>query len=339
VAGRALVAPFTRTKTRWAEPLRIGAAVVRSDLDERLGLRGTSVFGDGIVFDRAVVNGTRWRLGLEGEWERGPVSLAAEYAALRDQRTGMGLDGGTLPALSTHAWYVSGAWVVTGEEKRGRIEPHRDILQGGLGAVEVAARVERLALSPGTTADQHSRRPAAVAAHGQRRAHLHRRRVVVPAHPHQGARQSDRRGLRRSVPQSGAPAERPADQRVRQPPVRPLDHVMAAVLTRLSRCPVVRAAALAATLLAMTSSAGAQTAEQLFDDSQVTDVHLQLSQRDWDTMHRVDDDTFYAADLTWNDVTVRNVGIRHRGFGTRTLSKPNLLVDFNHYVADQTFLG
>jgi phosphate-selective porin OprO/OprP len=152
VAARALVAPFTRTKVRWAEPFRVGAAIVRSDLDERLGLRGTSVFGDGLVFDRAVVNGTRWRLGLEGEWERGPVSLAAEYASLRDARTGMGLDGGTLPALSTHAWYVSGAWVVTGEEKRGRIEPHRDILKGGLGAVEVAARVERLALSPGTAA-------------------------------------------------------------------------------------------------------------------------------------------------------------------------------------------
>ena len=152
LAGRALVAPFTRTKTKWAEPLRIGVAVVRSDLDQLLGLRGTSVFGDGIVFDRAFVNGTRWRLGLEGEWERGPVSLAAEYASLRDERAGMGLDGDALPELFTHAWYVSGAWVVTGEEKRGRIEPRRDILKGGLGAVEVAARVERLALSPGTVA-------------------------------------------------------------------------------------------------------------------------------------------------------------------------------------------
>lgn len=149
VAGRVLVSPFARTKTGWAEPLRFGAAVMRSHLDQVLGLRGTSVFGDGIVFDRAFVNGSRWRLGLEGEWERGPVSLAAEYASLRDERTGMGLDGGALPELSTHAWYVSGAWVVTGEEKQGRIEPRRGILDGGPGAVEVAARVERLALTPG----------------------------------------------------------------------------------------------------------------------------------------------------------------------------------------------
>ena len=89
----------------------------------------------------------------------------------------------------------------------------------------------------------------------------------------------------------------------------------------------------------MTSSAGAQTVDQLFDDTQTQDMHLQLSQRDWDTMHRIDDDTFYAADLTWNGVTVRNVGIRHRGGGTRNLSKPGLLVDMNHYVAGQKFLG
>jgi phosphate-selective porin OprO/OprP len=125
---------------------------MRSHLDQVLGLRGTSVFGDGIVFDRAFVNGTRWRLGLEGEWERGPVSLAAEYASLRDERAGMGLDGNALPELATHAWYVSGAWVVTGEEKQGRIQPRRSVLKGGLGAVEVAARVERLSLSPGSAA-------------------------------------------------------------------------------------------------------------------------------------------------------------------------------------------
>jgi len=111
------------------------------------------------------------------------------------------------------------------------------------------------------------------------------------------------------------------------------------LLARLSRPRALRVVALAATFAVMTSGAGAQTAAQLFDDAQVTDMHLQLSQRDWDTMHRIDDDTFYSADLTWNGVTVRNVGIRHRGLGTRTLSKPDILVDVNHYVAGQRFLG
>jgi len=151
VAGRALVSPFARTKVRWAEPLRFGVAAVRSHLDDVQGQKGKTAFGDGLVFDRTFVNGTRWRLGLESEWERGPVSVSGEYASLRDQRIGMGLDGSDLPELNAHAWYVAGAWVVTGEEKRGRVEPRRSVLQGGLGAVEVAARVERMDLSPDAT--------------------------------------------------------------------------------------------------------------------------------------------------------------------------------------------
>jgi spore coat protein CotH len=100
-----------------------------------------------------------------------------------------------------------------------------------------------------------------------------------------------------------------------------------------------RRVALVAVLVAIASAAGAQTADQLFDDSHLTDVHLTVSERDWNRMRRIDDDTYYAADLTWNGVTVRNVGIRHRGLGSRTLSKPNILVDVNHYVASQQFLG
>ncbi len=99
------------------------------------------------------------------------------------------------------------------------------------------------------------------------------------------------------------------------------------------------AGAFAAALVVMASSALAQTAEQLFDGTQLSSVHLRLSERDWDRMRREDDDTYYAADLTWNGVTVRNVGIRHRGLGSRTTSKPGLLVDVNHYVAGQQFRG
>jgi len=109
----------------------------------------------------------------------------------------------------------------------------------------------------------------------------------------------------------------------------------------LSKCwhRAARAAVLATALVVMSSSAFAQTAEQLFDGTQLSSVHLRLSERDWERMRREDDDTYYAADLTWNGVTVRNVGIRHRGLGSRTSSKPGLLVDVNHYIAGQLFLG
>src|SRR5439155_4605817 len=49
--------------------------------------------------------------------------------------------------------------------------------------------------------------------------------------------------------------------------------------------------------------------------------------------------TYYPADLTWNGVTVRNIGIRSRGNATRNGVKPGLRVDINRYVSNQEFLG
>ena len=69
------------------------------------------------------------------------------------------------------------------------------------------------------------------------------------------------------------------------------------------------------------------------------DVLLTVSQRDWDALKaNPRADTYYPADLRWSGVTVRNVGIRSRGTGTRNGVKPGLRVDMNRYI-DQTFLG
>jgi spore coat protein CotH len=51
------------------------------------------------------------------------------------------------------------------------------------------------------------------------------------------------------------------------------------------------------------------------------------------------EDTYYLADVRWRDQVVRNVGIRSRGRGSRSGSKPGLRVDFNRYSAGQEFLG
>ena len=106
------------------------------------------------------------------------------------------------------------------------------------------------------------------------------------------------------------------------------------------RAAVVSRVAVVVACAALCASASAQSLDDLFNDSVVQDVHLRISQRDWDTLtSRPDLDTSYSADLVWNDVIVRNIGIRHRGFGTRYGAKPNLRVDVNRYLNDQTFLG
>ena len=56
----------------------------------------------------------------------------------------MGFDGDDLPNVGARAWYVAGTWALTGERKHGRLEPHHDLLRGGIGAVELTARVEEL---------------------------------------------------------------------------------------------------------------------------------------------------------------------------------------------------
>jgi hypothetical protein len=87
-------------------------------------------------------------------------------------------------------------------------------------------------------------------------------------------------------------------------------------------------------------SAEAQTIEDFFNGVRVQDVHLRVNAADWAAIKKTSDsDAYFPADFIWNGITVRNVGIRHRGFGSRTTSKPNLRVDFNRYLTNREFLG
>lgn len=98
---------------------------------------------------------------------------------------------------------------------------------------------------------------------------------------------------------------------------------------------------LALGMLAVSSHpALAQTQDQFFDDSSLQEVRLTISERDWATLKaQFEENTYYAADLTWRGVTVRNVGIRSRGGGTRSGTKPGLRIDINHYISNELFLG
>jgi spore coat protein CotH len=86
--------------------------------------------------------------------------------------------------------------------------------------------------------------------------------------------------------------------------------------------------------------ASAQTADDLFNGQVLQRVDLLLHSADWAKLQEnfLEND-YYPADLTWNGQTVRNVGIRSRGTGSRSRRKPGLRVDFDRYASDQTFLG
>jgi spore coat protein CotH len=105
-----------------------------------------------------------------------------------------------------------------------------------------------------------------------------------------------------------------------------------------ARCGV-RAVLLAATVF-IAQPAAAQSLEQFFDDSVVHDVRLTLNSKDWAALKQnYKENIYYPAALTWRGVTIRNIGIRSRGLGSRSSTKPGLRVDIDRYSVDQTFVG
>jgi spore coat protein CotH len=102
--------------------------------------------------------------------------------------------------------------------------------------------------------------------------------------------------------------------------------------------------ALAATLfIAATSRAHTQAVDptaEFFDDSVLHDLKLWINSRDWETLKtNYLSNAYYPADLLWKTTTVRNVGIRSRGNGSRSGFKPGLRVDIDRYSSTQKFLG
>jgi phosphate-selective porin OprO/OprP len=143
-AGRLVVRPWNGSDSLF-RTLSAGVAFTSGVLPAGPnGVRGKTVPGDAF-FEHLYVDGHRQRIGGEFQWRPGPVGLQGEYIRIRDQRFGQGIDNQDLPDAYSRGWYASGTWLLTGERKRDSIEPARPFLRGGTGAIEIAARLERLA--------------------------------------------------------------------------------------------------------------------------------------------------------------------------------------------------
>lgn len=84
----------------------------------------------------------------------------------------------------------------------------------------------------------------------------------------------------------------------------------------------------------------ADAADDLFNESAIQELRISINSRDLAQLRATYTlNTYYPADLKWNNTTVRNVGIRSRGTGSRNPTKLGLLVDMDRYARNQTFLG
>lgn len=92
--------------------------------------------------------------------------------------------------------------------------------------------------------------------------------------------------------------------------------------------------------LVLASPAAAQTQDDFFNPEVLQRIELWLNEADWAKLKaNFRENTYYNADMTWNGITVRNLGIRSRGLGSRRSQKPGLRVDFDRYADGQQFLG
>jgi spore coat protein CotH len=96
---------------------------------------------------------------------------------------------------------------------------------------------------------------------------------------------------------------------------------------------------LLAVSLLLGAPASAQKSDDLFDPAVLHDIELTMKQGDWENLQaNYLNDTYYPADMKWQEVVVPQVGLRSRGSGSRNPKKPGLKVDFGRYV-DQTAFG
>jgi phosphate-selective porin OprO/OprP len=151
-AGRVVFEPFRTMKKSPLKNLAVGVAMTASDVPEGLpALKGRTVMDATFFGSDFPVNGQRRRTGFEARWSPGPFSVKSEYIRVLDERRGLSVENTDLSPLVATGWYVSGTWAVTGERKAAGLDsPARPLFRGGIGAVELAARVE--ALGFGSTA-------------------------------------------------------------------------------------------------------------------------------------------------------------------------------------------
>jgi phosphate-selective porin OprO/OprP len=117
------------------------------------GLRARTVMSKYTFFQPVFVKGTRTRLGLDVDWQGGPFAARAEYIRVNDERSEQGLRGDTLNPARYQSYYVSGAWVIVGGRKDRPTVPEHYLFQHGIGAIEVAARYDRLWFSSEPTGE------------------------------------------------------------------------------------------------------------------------------------------------------------------------------------------
>jgi len=147
-ATRVTFVPFRKFTTSAIGNMAFGSAYTISKLSDDAyqpnGLRGRTVMTQDYFYEPVYVKGHRRRWEADEDWTVGPASIRSEFTWVSDDRLAQGIGDEDLPDARARSWYVLGTWVLTGENKVRPIKAAEPFAQGGAGAVEVAARYERM---------------------------------------------------------------------------------------------------------------------------------------------------------------------------------------------------
>ena len=147
-AARVTGTPLRKLNKALFSSLELGTALTISSLSDDSftpnGLRGRTLFNHDTFYEPVYVKGHRRRWEGDIDWMMGPASARSEFMWVTDDRLKQGLGDQDLPDARARSWYVSGTWILTGEPKSRPVKAANELLRGGFGAVEAAARYERL---------------------------------------------------------------------------------------------------------------------------------------------------------------------------------------------------
>ena len=81
-------------------------------------------------------------------------------------------------------------------------------------------------------------------------------------------------------------------------------------------------------------------ADVFFNSDVIQRVDLEMHSADWEKLKQnFQENTYYPAALIFQGETIRNIGVRSRGFGSRNPKKPGLRADCDRYTTLQTCRG
>lgn len=161
-AARIVGTPFAWASSPALQRVELGVSMTAGDVPQGLnGLRArTSNEFEAVA--PVYVAGTRVRFAADAAFAQGPLSIKGEFLEARDQRKHQGLGDEDLADVVARGWYVSAASFVFGRLRSNGTAPRTPLWGGGIGALQLAARLESLAFgshAPGVEPLRNPRAP------------------------------------------------------------------------------------------------------------------------------------------------------------------------------------